>query len=61
VLRIGDGSLEVTHGATEAGGTVAGSASDVLLALWGRLPLDDLAIEGDVEPLRRLLAAADFD
>jgi hypothetical protein len=30
-----------------AGDTVSGSASDILLALFGRVPLDRLRIDGD--------------
>ncbi len=28
--------------------TIRGSADDVWLALWGRLPLSDLEVEGDL-------------
>ena len=34
--------------------TVGGSASDILLALFGRVPLDRLRIEGDATVLREL-------
>lgn len=61
LLRIGDGTLETEPSAAGAGGTVAGPASDLLLALWGRIPLESLPAEGDLAPLRRLLAEADFD
>lgn len=61
LVTIRDGELETTDAVSAADAVVTGSASDVLLALWGRLRLDDLAIEGDAGPLRRLLAEADFD
>jgi uncharacterized protein (TIGR03083 family) len=61
LLRIGDGTLETTRDLAGAGGTVAGAASDVVLALWGRIPLQTLSTEGDLAPLSRLLAEADFD
>ncbi len=60
-VRIGDGTLEVRAGALPAGAWVEGKASEVLLALWGRVPLGRLVTEGDLTPLRQLLAEADFD
>jgi uncharacterized protein (TIGR03083 family) len=39
--------------------TVHGSASDLLLGLFGRIPLDNLRIDGDREVVQDLLAWAD--
>lgn len=61
VLTIEDEALTTRREAGGAGATVAGPANDVLLALWGRIPFENLTIEGDAAPLRRLLAEADFD
>ncbi len=61
LLTIRDGELATTDALGTAGVTIAGPAKDVLLALWGRIPLDALAIDGDPEPLTRLLHEADFD
>jgi uncharacterized protein (TIGR03083 family) len=36
--------------------TASGSASDLALALWGRIPFDTLLVSGDVTLLRGLLA-----
>lgn len=40
----------------EAGTRISGPAGDVLLALYGRLPLGALRIDGDRTPVERLLA-----
>jgi hypothetical protein len=36
--------------------TASGSASDLALALWGRVPFDTLLVSGDATLLRGLLA-----
>lgn len=60
-LVIRDGELTTRRAAAGADAVLAGPASELLLALWGRLPLDAIEIDGDSAPLRRLLAEADFD
>lgn len=60
-LRIGNGTLTTARPAGDADALVRASANDLLLALWGRRPLDDLATAGDLGPLRRLLSEADLD
>jgi uncharacterized protein (TIGR03083 family) len=42
----------------EADVTVRGSAADLLLVLWGRMPVDKLDVEGDVVVAERIVAAA---
>jgi uncharacterized protein (TIGR03083 family) len=44
--------------AAEAAATVTGTAQDVLLALWRRLPVDALTIEGDLAAARAVFALA---
>lgn len=61
LLTIRDRELLTIDGGAAAQATLTASASDLLLALWGRMPLDGIAIEGDPAPLKRLLAEADFD
>jgi hypothetical protein len=41
--------------------TVHGSASDILLALFGRIPLDRLRIDGDATVVEQLKSWADTD
>ncbi len=43
----------------EAVATVQGSASDLLLALFGRIPLDTLSVEGDASVIDQLQAWGD--
>ncbi len=50
-------SFELTE-AVEPGTRLTGGASDVLLYLWGRGPLDRLSVEGDVELVHRLRRVA---
>lgn len=47
-------------GGPEPDATVDGTASDIVLALYGRRPLDVLEIDGDRDLLRRLLAWPPF-
>ena len=61
LLTIHDGELVTGPDPTSAGAILTGNATDLLLALWGRKPLDAVTIEGDPAPLERLLAEADFD
>jgi uncharacterized protein (TIGR03083 family) len=51
---VGDGTDP--HAATVA--TVSGTAQDVLLALWRRLPVDALTIDGDAAAARAVFALA---
>lgn len=49
----------VSHGHEKGDAAVRGSASDLLLALWRRVPLDDLDVFGDRDIAARLLAVTD--
>jgi uncharacterized protein (TIGR03083 family) len=42
-------------------GTLRGTASDLLLVLWRRVPLTTVAVEGDADAITATLLAADFD
>jgi uncharacterized protein (TIGR03083 family) len=52
-VRFPDEGVEVTKGDGRAQVTVTGSASDLILALWGRIPFQQLAVEGDAGLLDR--------
>ena len=39
--------------------TIEATASDLLLTVWGRLPLEGLDVEGDPEAFRKLMAASE--
>ena len=45
----------------DAAATVQGEASDLLLVLWRRLPLETVEVSGDHPFAERFLAAADLD
>jgi uncharacterized protein (TIGR03083 family) len=51
VLRTGDDASDPTA-------SVAGTANDVLLALWRRTPIEELTIEGDAAAARAVFALA---
>lgn len=58
-VRTGDGACQlVPSGRVEA--TVHATASDLVLLLWGRRPLEGLRFDGDAEALRRFLARGAF-
>jgi uncharacterized protein (TIGR03083 family) len=42
-------------------GTLRGSASDLLLVLWRRVPLTTVALDGDADAIAATLLAPDFD
>lgn len=41
--------------------TIAAPASDLMLAVWGRLPLSALGVEGDADAFEKLMAASDHE
>jgi uncharacterized protein (TIGR03083 family) len=41
--------------------TIAAPASDLMLAVWGRLPLSALDVEGDAGAFEKLMAASDHE
>jgi len=55
-LDLSSTGARLLDGPTTARERIRGSASDVLLTLYGRLPLDRLRTEGDRTVLRQLLA-----
>lgn len=58
-VRVGHGSCDLVA-AEAAQATVTASASDLLLLLWGRTPLERARVDGDVEAVRRFLARGTF-
>jgi uncharacterized protein (TIGR03083 family) len=59
-IAIGDGLLDPRAGASPDL-TIRGTASDLLLLLWRRVPPDDVVVEGDRASLERFLAVADLN
>ena len=59
----GDDRLEArSPGSGEAPqATIAATASDLLLTVWGRLPLERLEVNGDPEPFRKLMTASETE
>jgi hypothetical protein len=53
VLGAGGGRLEAGPAAGDA--VLGGTAGDLVLALYGRRPVDSLAVTGDAEVARRFL------
>lgn len=55
-LAVQESAIEFIDGdVAEADVTLAGSASDLLLAVWNRVPLSRLTVTGDVERAQQLL------
>lgn len=62
VALAGNGGARTTPGgAQDAAATVRGPASDLVLALYGRIPLDRVRVEGDGQAVARLLAWSPAD
>lgn len=59
LVRLRAGGFEVTSEHAKGDAAVRGPASDLLLALWGRIPFDELEILGDETLPPKLLAAID--
>lgn len=55
-LSEGGGARTTAGGSRKAAATVRGPASDLVLAVYGRVPLDRLRVDGDREVVSRLLA-----
>ncbi|QUR68797.1 maleylpyruvate isomerase family mycothiol-dependent enzyme [Mycobacterium spongiae] len=63
-VRVGEGSYHLTRfatKATEADAAVIASASELLLLLWGRRDVNQVAVEGELAALKRFLARTAFD
>jgi len=58
---VASGRMQLRQGASNEPVLLSGSASDVLLVLWRRLPLSTLQVSGDVGVATRFLALADLD
>lgn len=56
-----DGKLDVRHEHAKGDVAVRGTASNLLLLLWGRIPEADVEVHGDRAALFRFLRAADLD
>jgi uncharacterized protein (TIGR03083 family) len=61
LIRLSPDGARVSHGHEKGDAAVRGSASDLLLLLWGRLKPDALEVFGDRDVLDRLLTHADLD
>ena len=61
ILRSVDGEVLVGHGHEKGDAAIRGTASDLLLFLWGRVPLDQLEVFGDTSVIDRLKALPLFD
>jgi hypothetical protein len=61
-VTAGEGGATITAGASDdAAATIEGGASDLVLALWRRVPLDALAVSGNRSLADRFLAASILD
>ncbi|MEA2435387.1 MAG: hypothetical protein QOG54_2844 [Actinomycetota bacterium] len=56
----GEWSLAAGTAPVDPDAVIDGSSSDVFLALWRRVPLESLTIEGDLEDPQRLFAWSDL-
>ena len=60
-IAVNDGQLAVRHEHAKGDVAVRGTASNLLLLLWGRLPEAEVEVHGDRAALFRFLEAADLD
>ena len=56
----GDGSVSSVRKSRNVEVTVAATASELLLLLWGRRTLNQVHVDGDIAALQRFLARAAF-
>lgn len=61
LIRVQPDGIEVTRGHEKGDAALRGSSSDLLLALWRRLPLDRLEVLGDRAVAERFLGWQDLD
>lgn len=52
-VRFADGTVMPGEGSEEADATAAGTASDILLFIWGRVPVSALRVSGTAEIMER--------
>lgn len=60
-VRAGDDRFSVTREHSKGDCAIRGSASDILLALWRRLPLSACDVVGDAEVAARFIAHTDLN
>jgi hypothetical protein len=61
LLAAAKGAMVAAGSPKEAAMTLRGGASDLVLALWRRLPIDAIDVSGDRDLAARFLATADLD
>lgn len=61
LVALTDGNARVTREHAKGDCALRGAASDLLLAMWGRLPLDDVEVIGDRGAAEALIALFDTD
>jgi uncharacterized protein (TIGR03083 family) len=61
LVRLGDGTSVVTREHAKGDAAMRGAASDLLLALWRRVPLDGVDVIGETAAVDALLQAASRD
>lgn len=61
VVRVGDGALHVDRAHAKGDAAARGTASDLLLLLWGRRRPADVEVHGDVAELERFVARTSAD
>jgi len=59
-IRAGEGSTHLTRARGHADATVTGSASDLLLLLWGRRSAARVQVDGNLTALQRFLSRTEF-
>jgi uncharacterized protein (TIGR03083 family) len=61
LVRFGFGAPVVTREHAKGDAALRGPASDLILALWKRVPVDQLEVIGDATAVERLLSISSFD
>jgi uncharacterized protein (TIGR03083 family) len=60
-IHVADGALAVEHGHSKQPVALRGTASNLLLLLWRRVPLDAVEVFGDETQARALVALTDLE
>ena len=60
LIALADGAITVERGHAKGDAAVRGAASDLLLLLWRRVPLDGLEVFGDAALARAFVAEPDL-
>jgi hypothetical protein len=61
VVKVADGALSVEHAHEKQPVAVRGTASDLDLLLWRRVPLDAAEVFGDIEMAHALVGLTDLE